>query len=106
MKRRLFCFAIAIIVCGISFAQSDNNEDKQPSTSTEYEDKQPPTLKITEHRCDWCGTTRCSKFIAESEEARRRIEYRFHAPPPGVRLNDGRTWEEFVNSGDPAPIHK
>ena len=49
---------------------------------------------VAEHSCSGCGTTRCTKFQAEYDEAVRAYDQHMKALPPGLVLPDGRTVRE------------
>ena len=47
-----------------------------------------------DHRCRSCGTTRCTKFQAEYDEAVRIHDQRARVLPPGLVLPGGETVQE------------
>jgi hypothetical protein len=54
----------------------------------------PATIESTEHRCDWCGTTRCTKFQDDYEKARANYIATHSTLPLDLVLPGGQTVAE------------
>jgi len=88
---------IALLVFG--YMTNANVKDRVDHSARAVQNIQnPPSASVSTHKCAGCGTTRCTKFQSDYQEAVQRYDAQHRGLPRGLVLPDGKTVGEYVDA--------